>query len=381
MDLDKQVPTMDPEQREFLDLLAVVGDGGQFFDSSVVSVNEGLQSDTTLSFGSAPSSGEGLALARTGISSDTSTVATSGIWNTPNDENSISDATGSYYLGKEASTDAPTYTFESAAHPPRIEQAASLVRSQQQSLSNTAQIAALPSIADSSAAALTNSSFANSSRPQGPPSTPCTKDVPPHKGREQCTKCNKMCQSLQASDTGICLACRLQSAAGTKSTEEEGEAIVLPAEYAALAAGKRWDAKITDAEAARKHLRENPMYSVRVPGDNFMHLDNRAIDAFSRKLFGALLEAPVHLPNPPDEAKRTEYRERQLQAFVKCAKLMETDDQVSDASARCRLAIEEAVALHRDGMLLSHITQDSLAAIASFNAKPNKTAAAPRPKT
>ena len=211
----------------------------------------------------------------------------------------------------------------------------------------------------------------------------------PEKARMQCTTCQKRFHPPKRTDTTLCSQCRkseIPQTALLASAETAGadvdDTIPLPDELARVASGKNWDASISSANDATAQLLNKPLHSVSVSDDDFDEIDDDTIIVYSEELFTALLQPPAQPPSDLDAGKKEKYCSSQLQAYAACGKLMETEDEVGDASARCRLAIEEAITLHREGIRVNELTKESFASIqkAQTEAK-KKNRALPKPRT
>lgn len=211
----------------------------------------------------------------------------------------------------------------------------------------------------------------------------------PAKARSHCTACNHPFRPPKTKDTTLCTSCRVQEEAASTlaanvdtAGDDEDDTIQLPQDFIAVGATKHWDAKINSVEIARFQLLNKEKHSVQVEGDDFEEVDDEAIVMFSKEMFDALLKAPCQPPDDFDAAKKARYVASQLTAYKDCANLMETEDEVSDASARCRLAVVDAITLHGEGIRLSELKKDSVAAIKKYEAKPKKSRRTPaKPET
>lgn len=187
----------------------------------------------------------------------------------------------------------------------------------------------------------------------------------PEKARMACSSCNTYFRPPKTKNTTLCPKCRklpqnvpisLPNTAPAASTNDQ--TIPLPDEMVAAAMGKVWDFNIKSADDAKDQLGNKPTYSVRADADDFDAVDNISIDQLSKSLFSALLSAPKQ---PPTSVKDPEkYGRSQVDAYKKCLEQLETAEDVGDASARCRLVIEEALKLHKNGISVSELSKNFL---------------------
>lgn len=108
-----------------------------------------------------------------------------------------------------------------------------------------------------------------------------------------------------------------------------------------------------NSEHAKQQLSNKPRRIVDVGNDDFDQFDAAAIDNYTREMFTAILRASASPNDKYAEEKKRDFCAAQLSAFKKCGGALQTDEGVSDASVRCRLAVEEAITLHKEGILTS----------------------------
>ena len=185
----------------------------------------------------------------------------------------------------------------------------------------------------------------------------------PKRSRAKCTQCGKSFQLTKTFSPEKCIRCRREAdEEGKDPAEPEVTATIpLPESYAAAASTKTWNSLLEDPETARSELLQKPVLTIGPAVDDYASLDNNSIMRFSKQIFDALLAPPVQPPNHWDDEKKDKYRTSQLNAFARCSNAMLTDEDQSDASARCRLVVHDAIKLHENGLLINELTREARA--------------------
>ena len=124
-----------------------------------------------------------------------------------------------------------------------------------------------------------------------------------------------------------------------------------------------WDPAITGTAAALRHLfgpgRE--CQKITIANDDVGHVEQNRMQQLAQRIFDSILEPVSEPPNDLNDDGKEWYRNTHTNALEKCKVLM---TNTTDASARCMLAVQAAVRLHRIGIPKSEL-------------KPKKAVAAP----